>query len=205
MFLWPVVLIGLTLALITRRPLGRLLARKFSRMGLLFLGLALQLILSVPAFAPILSASTLPGLAKLGGLLYVGSMVSLLVFAWLNRHCLGVAVMGTGLLMNAAVIAANGGQMPVSPARMAEQGSLNWMMAQERGGAWLPHSTMGEQTRLAFLGDSLLLRAPRPLTKSVIVSPGDLVVAAGVLLFLLVIPEARAAQVPNPDHVTLPQ
>ena len=205
MFLWPVVLIGLALALVTRRPLGNLLARKFDRIELLLLGLGLQLLLAPTALAPILSTSTAPGLPRVGGLLYVGSLVSLLVFAWLNRRCLGVAVMGVGLLMNTAVIAANGGQMPVSPDQMAVQGSLNKMLAEEGSGNWSPHTMMGDETRLAFLGDWVLVMVPRPVAKSVIVSPGDLVVAAGVLLFLLVIPEAKAAHAEDPTRVAAPQ
>lgn len=192
MFLWPVVLIGLVLALVTRRPLSTLLARRFQRMGLLLLGLGLQLLFAPAVFAPMLSAPTLPGLPRLGGLLYVASLVLLLIFAWLNRRCLGVAVMGLGLLMNAVVIAANGGQMPVDPGQLAAQGSLDKMQAEERVGGWSPHTMMGDDTRLAFLADSLLVMVPRPIAKSVIVSPGDLVVAAGILLFLLVIPEAKA-------------
>ncbi len=194
MFLWPVALIGLILALVTRRPLGNLIARRFHRLELLLVGLGVQLLLAPVALVPILSASLLPGLPRVGGLLYIASLVLLLIFTWFNRHCLGIAVMGVGLLMNAAVIAANGGQMPVDPARMAAQGSLGAMMAEQRAGNWWPHTMMGDETRLPFLGDSVLLMAPRLTTKSVIISPGDVVVAAGVLLFLLVIPEAKQTQ-----------
>ncbi len=193
MFLWPVALIGLMLAAVTRRPLSFLLVRRFRWIGLLLMGLGLQLLMVLAASGPFLSTPTLPGFPQAGGVLYITSLGLLLVFAWLNRRGLGIAVMGVGLLMNAVVIAANGGQMPVDPGQMAAQGSLDKMVAEETAGTWTAHAQIGPATRLAFLGDSVLLRAPQPLTRSVIVSPGDLVIAAGILLFLMVIPEAKAA------------
>jgi hypothetical protein len=188
MFLWPVVLIGLILAIVARRPLGTLLAQRFHRTSLLWLGIGAQLLFVPSALHPVLSASIFPGLPKIGGLLYISSLALVLGFALLNRRTVSIAVIGLGLLMNAAVIAANGGQMPVDPIQLAAQGTLDEMVAEEADGGWSVHSTMGDGTRLAFMGDWVMLTVPRPVGKSVILSPGDVVIACGILMFLLVIP-----------------
>jgi hypothetical protein len=184
-----VVLAGLILALVTRRPLGTLLKMRFRRVQLLWLGAALHLLFIPPVLIPILSSSTLPGLPKLGGVIYVVSLCILLAFAWLNRSNPGIAVIGLGLLMNTAVIAANGGRMPVDSGQLESKGALERMAAAEASGTWTQYVVAGNGTRLGLLGDWLSL--PRPVLGPVTASPGDLVIDAGALLFLLVIPGGR--------------
>lgn len=188
MFLGLVALTGLILALVSRRPLGRLLTQHFRRIALLWLGAGLHVLFVPPALNPILSTSPVPGLPPVGGMLYVASLALLLAFAWSNRHNVGIAVIGLGLLMNAAVITANGGQMPVDAGQLAAKGQLQEMVDLEQAGMWSSFAVSNEDTRLFFLGDRLLM--PRPVIEPVVLSLGDFVIAAGILLFLLVIPES---------------
>ena len=47
------------------------------------------------------------------------SLAILTLFAWQNRHLPGFWLLGVGLLLNLAVITANGGLMPISPETLA--------------------------------------------------------------------------------------
>ncbi len=192
MFLSMVALGSLALALITRRPLWALLRRRFRLLGLLWLGAGLHVAFAIPLMSPYVAERPVPGLPPIGGLLYVGSLSVLLLFAWLNRRHLGVAVIGLGLLMNAIVIASNGGQMPIDPSQLAAKGALEETLAITNAGKWDPYVVESANTRLGFLGDWISI--PRPLIGPVILSPGDLVIAAGILLFFVVIPEAASAR-----------
>lgn len=186
MFFGLVALVGLALALVTRRPLLRLAETDFRHLEVLWLAIGLHLLFVPDGLAPLLGVELVPGLPPLGGLLYVTSLILLAVFTWINRHAPGVALIGLGLLLNALVIASNGGQMPVDPQPLAAIGSLEEAREAASDSRWSSFSVMHEGTRLAFLGDHLLV--PMPLRDPVILSLGDLAIAAGILLFFLVIP-----------------
>lgn len=188
MFMASVALTALILALVVRRPVARLADRRFRRAELLWLGVALHLAFVPPVLNPLLSITPLPGLPPVGGVLYVFSLSLLAVFAWLNRGVPGVLLIGLGLLMNALVIALNCGRMPVDPGLLEAKGDLEEMLAMEAAGRWSTWTIMGEDTLLSFLGDWLLV--PRPIVGPGALSPGDIVIAAGVVFFFMVIPEA---------------
>lgn len=81
-----------------------------------------------------------------------------------------------GTLLNALVILANGGQMPVDPLAL-EKAGLGYLfpfLEEARDGV---HTLAGSHTRLLFLGDWIAIP---PLGK--VVSPGDLFLALSLLL-----------------------
>lgn len=189
MFFGLVALLSLAVALVARRPLGGLVGRRFRRVGVLWLAIGLHLLLVPPELAGLLASTPWAGLPPVGGSMYTASLSLLVAFVWLNRRVSGLPLIGLGLMLNTLVIALNGGQMPVDPAQLAAKGGLNELLEMEMMGQWSTFSVMGEETRLAFLGD--WLPVPMPFRDPVILSPGDLLIAAGVVAFFLVIPEAR--------------
>ncbi len=54
------------------------------------------------------------------GLLFIGSLILLTVFAWVNRNESGFWLLGLGLLLNLIVIASNKGLMPISPETLSQ-------------------------------------------------------------------------------------
>lgn len=132
-------------------------------------------------FMPVVFA----GVALQGTAAYVGSRtaattlallshLAVLAFAGANAKRPGMALLGIGALMNFVVVAANGA-MPVSPDAMARAGVGSPAIgAPDLGGL---HEIMTPESRLTFLADVIPIRAARH-----VVSPGDLVLWAGLLL-----------------------
>jgi len=114
--------------------------------------------------------------------LLVASLASLAVFVVANRKLPGMVLLSIGLALNVIVVIANGGFMPVSP------GALDRAGLQALAG--LPEGTLlegskdvllqSEHARLWWLGDIIPLPAPI----SVVLSIGDLAVAAGGAWYL---------------------
>lgn len=193
MFFGSVVVVSILLALLTRRPLARAVERTFYKIWLLWLAIGLHM-LSVPeSLAALFSEVPVPGLPPVGSLIYILSLILLVGFAWENRGVLGVAIIGAGLLLNVVVIASNGGHMPVDPAVLASEADLSELSAEAQSALWSTWSAMGPGTRVPLLGD--WISVPMPLRAPVILSPGDLVIAAGIVAFFLWVPEARITPV----------
>jgi hypothetical protein len=107
-------------------------------------------------------------LAKLVVLLLVGYGL------YQNRHLKSLYLVLVGLLLNTAVIFANGGHMPVSAEALERVGLGDFVpVVQAKGDA--VHALLDETTRLPFLGDVIPLP---PLRK--VVSPGDLFILLGI-------------------------
>ncbi|WP_117238518.1 DUF5317 domain-containing protein [Thermus sediminis] len=92
-----------------------------------------------------------------------------------NRHLKSLHLVLLGLLLNALVIFANGGHMPVSLAALerAGLGELEDFLRERRDAV---HTLMDETTRLPFLGDVIPLP---PLQKAI--SPGDILILLGIM------------------------
>lgn len=111
------------------------------------------------------------------------SLAILLVFVWANRHLEGFWLLTLGLLLNFAVITANGGLMPISPETLATvhgvavesefvQGAINSRAFGSKDIVLLP-----EETRLVWLSDRFTLPAWLPI--QIAYSLGDIFLAAG--------------------------
>ena len=158
-----VAVVAVVVALLQGGSLERLAATKFRATPLLLFGLALQIVFGF------WSPSWMNDAAGLTVLL----VSNLFVLVWLivNRPLPGLLIAAVGLLMNLAVITANGA-MPVSAdaVRAAGGGEL------EISEGALKHEVLDDETRLSFLGDII------PLPRLGILSAGDLVLAAGLAL-----------------------
>jgi len=118
------------------------------------------------------AAAALAGqLLPLGPWPGLASLAALLGAAWCNRFRSGAGLVAAGLLLNAAVIAVNGG-MPVSASAVAAVGGAQVV-------ADGLHVPLREGDPLAVLGDVI---AVPPLRA--VVSAGDLALSAGAVLLL---------------------
>jgi hypothetical protein len=113
--------------------------------------------------------------------LLLASAILLAGFCWLNRRERGLILITAGIALNMAVMTANGGAMPISPATLAQQTGL-----QITPGTALPKTKdivlTDEAAKLAALGDRLLL--PAPLTPIAAWSIGDVFLLSGVARLL---------------------
>lgn len=92
-----------------------------------------------------------------------------------NRHLKSLHLVLLGLALNALVIFANGGHMPVSVQILERAGVEGWEeILKARKDA--VHTLLDNSTRLPFLGDTIALP---PLRKAV--SPGDLLILLGLM------------------------
>lgn len=125
------------------------------------------------------------GAVRWAALAFTAVMVGLFVLG--NRQVPGTPLVGAGLLLNVAVVAANGA-MPVSVEAAARAGIPR---AQAVGGGGALREQLTSSTRLGWLADVFPVATP---WWPQVVSLGDLLVAAGVGLLLI---SARGPQTPT--------
>ena len=123
-----------------------------------------------------LAAVLVPGHAS--AWLYVGSAALACVVVARNVHLPGLPLVGIGLLLNLMVVLANAA-MPVSLHAAARAGVAT---TQLRAGDQPGHEPAGRRTRLARLADIVPVAFPH----REVVSPGDVSVAAGLALYVVV-------------------
>lgn len=121
--------------------------------------------------------SLTPFLPQAGAFLMIGSYLLLLYLGYCNWESTAFRVLGVGTLLNALVIIANGGRMPVDLALAAQ---LSYEISGLTGDGFMQHVALHEGTRLGFLADIILLRFPIPR----VISIGDIFAVVG--LFLLI-------------------
>ena len=123
---------------------------------------------------------------------FVLSLVVLIGWTlWHRDELPGVWLVAAGMTLNLAVTLANGGHMPVVRAAA----HLGPPQLQEQG-TWAEYTVMGDDTRLGWLGDRILLPGPLGRLLPQAYSPGDLVSLVGItaLLFLATRPRGRPAE-----------
>lgn len=114
----------------------------------------------------------------------VTSQLILLIFTWLNRHLVGMLILMVGLILNMAVMVANGGFMPINP-NTAER-----IVGAERISTFEIGNRVGykdillpkNKTRLELLADRFL--PPVGFPYQVAFSLGDIFIALGVFWIL---------------------
>lgn len=106
------------------------------------------------------------------------SLVILVLFAWYNRHLQGFWLLGLGLLLNLAVIAANGGLMPISPETLTiVHGAQAEEVADSRDFGSKSVVLPVEETRLEWLADRFTV--PDRLPIQFAYSLGDVLLVIG--------------------------
>lgn len=157
-----VVVAALAISLLRGGRLGRLVDAPIRHSWLLAVGIALQIGVDVSA-----ARGLSPGV--LSSAVLVSSQ--LLVVAWVvvNRYRPGMPLILLGLLMNLAVIAANGA-MPVDPEAVTAAGGPDLVAPLGK------HELLTDATRLPFLADIFGIGLLRT-----VVSAGDVVLAAGLI------------------------
>lgn len=103
-----------------------------------------------------------------------------LSFLWINRNQPGFKTILIGVLLNFAVMAANGGRMPVSPEAATVIDPMYTEMLQS--GLYGKHQLLTDSTLLGFLGDIIPLSSPYPRTQ--VISIGDVIMNIGMFFFI---------------------
>jgi hypothetical protein len=119
-----------------------------------------------------------------GGALVVSSLL-LLPVVWRNRRSPGLALIGLGLVLNLAVMMANGGFMPITSeavARIEQQHLIVHLDGVERMSGSKSIVLPREETALWALSDIFIIPPPFPVASAF--SLGDLLVAVGASIFL---------------------
>lgn len=134
------------------------------------------------------------GVIELGNLTYLLDLVMyilIFIFIGMNIKLKPLWVMGIGFLMNAIVIFANGGAMPVSPKAMAYMGIPTETMLTGL------YTVMNEGTHFKILADIL----PVYLTKvGFLISMGDIVLCLGMIW--LVIKGMKTEKIKSKEAIT---
>lgn len=166
------VALGLGLRVLSGRRLG----------GLAHVGLRGETFLLVSLVAQAIppALGLTGGPARVAYWVWFATFPCLLYIAWLNRDSPGMALLGGGLLLNLAVIAANGG-MPVTASAIAAAKAL------QVASVHIPitdfvHVFATAVTRLPWLADVIPLPGPTWIRSAV--SPGDCMLFAGIAVFL---------------------
>lgn len=166
MFLLPSLAVGLALALVLGGRPSRLLDLRFRLAWTVFLALAVQLLLFLPL--------GIDGHALLRDVLHLSSYAVLLAFALANLRFVALVPAFAGMALNALAITANGGSMPASTRAANAAGILDGIEG----------SNVSQHVhRLWFLGDVFAI--PKALPLSNVFSVGDLLIAVGMVAFVV--------------------
>jgi hypothetical protein len=170
------VLLGIVLALLRGGALRHLAALPFRGAGLIVLSLAIQVVI----YFPVLRSSMLA--RQDGPAIYIGAL-ALVLFGVARNWQLGPAlrIVLLGLALNAVVIVANGGHMPVNAAAMRSvQGSarVSTIAAHQ---SYTNTRLANRSSRLLVLSD--IFPVPLPFGHGNVYSLGDaLIVGGGTIL-----------------------
>ncbi len=179
------LIVGIGIALLRKGRLQRLADLPFRLGWLALLSIAAQVYV---IYSP---ASRLELDRPIHAAIMMGSYLALGVVVWVNRRIVGMPIIGLGLLLNLAVMASNGGFMPISREAILAAGThpANELLVD---GSRLDRSKdvllPADQTRLWILSD-VIVASKMPLAR--VYSLGDLIVAVGAFLLL------QAAMVPG--------
>jgi hypothetical protein len=180
MFLLYAIAIGLVVGFVVGgRPAG-LAALQFRWAPLALIGLAIQIAL--------FSEPISDRVGDAGPLIYVASTALVLVVVLRNARIAGLPLVVAGAASNLAAIVANGGYMPASPDAAAAAGRVV--------ASTYSNSAIVDGAVLAPLTDIFAL--PRGLPMSNVFSIGDVLIAVGVAMAIVVAMRSRPADTVEP-------
>lgn len=169
--------LGLMTGLMLRGRMSNLLCFRIKKAGLLVTVFAVQLL------SQVLSLQRFDIAERLSPIINLMVFCIIFVVIWFNRKYFGMIIIGAGTFLNAAVMAMNGGKMPVSRELLMKE-QLYEVMEIYRVGGDGKHILSGEDTRLAFLGD--MIGIPFDFgNMAKFVSIGDLVIVLGLYLLIV--------------------
>ena len=166
------IVLVIVVALLRGGSLRNFAALRLRWLPLVIAGFALQLLIFTPfGMSPLVAFATLP--------IYVLSLALIAIWVAANWRIPGMALIAIGLALNVAVIAANGGHMPVSPEGARLAGQYEALAAGDP--ATSKHALMSsEQARLWWLSDIIVI--PRGVPGAVVLSVGDIVLTVGIAI-----------------------
>jgi hypothetical protein len=167
------LLVALGLALGQGGSLRNLALLPMRGTGLLLASFAIQLLI----YAPGVRDSAL--VLHLGGAIYIGALVLVLIGAFRNWHLgLAVRVATLGLVLNTVVIVLNGGHMPVDAAAMAAVQGQPKVQAIAGQQQYDNTGIATSSTKLTIFSD--LLPVPLPDGYGNVYSVGDVLLTVGI-------------------------
>lgn len=177
---------------------GRLAGGRFSRLGDLRIRWAWAIFLGFALQAALMLLTRRYGLApamRWSGAAAIVSYLFIFIGLAANIRSRYFQVIAVGVVMNFLAVAANGGHMPVDRQALIRSGEtqLVTMLDQGRSGK---HALLTPTTRLAFLGDRLLL--PPPYPRPCVFSLGDIPITLGICALLLAGMGAFGLRTPSP-------
>ena len=105
------------------------------------------------------------------------SYIVLLLAVWYNKNLKGMNIITLGIILNFAVIIANGGHMPVLFSSLYRVGLDDFALILKEG-SYVTHTLITEKTLGAFLADVIPL--PFPFPDPSVISFGDFLMFCGV-------------------------
>lgn len=179
------VAIGIAIGLFVGGKVANLGNLRVRLWPLLFLALLAQVI----AFSPPFGGSAF--MMSYGWMIYEATLVVTLMVMARNLSLPGMWILLLGSFLNALVIFANGGQMPVDLTLLSQ--AVSELPATQDPNFYLNTAPMTDSTRLNFLGDVLLVPESLPLRN--VFSIGDMLIALGcVALIALTMRQPEAAE-----------
>lgn len=177
MFILYAVVIGIIAGYLSGGRLKYIIQRPLKHVWLAVSGFLVQIIIfsDIPAFQ-----LENPALAVFYGISY------LLIFAFVivNRKVPGIILIGTGMVLNAIVIFANGGHMPTSLENFEKTGIEQSEVETLRQGSTTNNSqVITDDTILPWLGDIFYIPSWMPFSN--VFSIGDVLIAAGVCMYFI--------------------
>ena len=188
MFLSSIIL-SILIASLRGGRLSRFAEAELRKVGWIILSFGIRFALSYAA-----GSTALP--ASIAALAHISAYGMIIYAVVCNRRLRGMLTIGVGTALNLAVIAANGGKMPIGMEGLRRAGlDLLPSFQAIAAGSSFTHQIVGDGTRVAFLGDVLCI--PRPLWPPTVFSVGDILVVLGAfaLVQALMLPAGRRAPV----------
>src|SRR5215213_3146906 len=167
-----IIVAVIVVALLRGGSLRNIAAVQLRWLPLVIVGFALQLLIFTPfARSPLVAFATLP--------IYVLSLALVAIWVAANWRIPGMALIAIGLALNVAVIAANGGHMPVLPEAARLAGQYEVLAADDPRTS--KHLLMAsDQVQLWLLSDIIVI--PHGVPGASVLSVGDLALTIGIAI-----------------------